>query len=151
MRVTHSFMDYGIYSLQRTYTEANIDENVFSAVDGCVSALYDDLLRDDSGDIGIDDIELVVQLKVRQTEVYCQYYFVDHKARILFWLHDPSKATEILFGMLPGVYDLSHMGAPCGTYDAVDMNLPIGYALEEEYWFVTCSCVRFSYFWENQI
>ncbi|KAJ8586110.1 hypothetical protein M405DRAFT_377978 [Rhizopogon salebrosus TDB-379] len=102
----------------RTYTEANIDENVFSAVDGCVSALYDDLLRDDSGDIGIDDIELVVQLKVRQTEVYCQYYFVDHKARILFWLHDPSKATEILFGMLPGVYDLSHMG----------------YALEEEYW-----------------
>ncbi|KAJ8586107.1 hypothetical protein M405DRAFT_377999 [Rhizopogon salebrosus TDB-379] len=108
---------------RRTYTEAIIDKNVFLAVDMCVAALYGNLLRDVSGDIRTDSIELVVQLKVLQTEagqtqVYCQYYFVDHKARILFWLHDPHKATENLFGALPGVYDLSHMG----------------YALEQEYW-----------------
>jgi hypothetical protein len=42
--------------------------------------------------------------------VYCQYYFVDHKAQILFWLHDPHEATKNLFGALPGVYDPSHMG-----------------------------------------
>jgi hypothetical protein len=109
-------MDYGTYSLQRTYTEANIDENVFRALDGCVDALYNELLCDDSGNIGTDDIELVVQLTVEQTEagqaeVNCQYYFVDHTARILFWLHDPLEAAENLFGALRGVYDLSHMGA----------------------------------------
>jgi hypothetical protein len=148
-------MDYGTYSLQRTYTEANIDENVFRALDGCVDALYDELLCDDSGDIGTDHIELVVQLTVEQTEVWqtevnCRYYFVDHKARILFWLHDPHEATENLFGTLRGVYDPSHMGASCGTYDAADMNLSVGYALEQEYWFVTCNCMRFSYFWQNE-
>jgi hypothetical protein len=78
----------------------------------CVDALYDDLLRDVSGDIGIDDIELVVQLEEGWTDskVSCKYYFVDHKAQILFWLHDPHEATKNLFGALPGVYDPSHMG-----------------------------------------
>jgi hypothetical protein len=109
-------MDYGTYSLQSTYTEANIDENVFRALDGCVDVLYDGLLCDDSEDIGTDDIELVVQLTVEQnevgqTEACCQYYFVDHKARILFWLHDTHEVAKNLFGALRGVYDLSHMGA----------------------------------------
>ena len=59
-----------------------------------------------------DDIELVVQLHVGQgDEVFCQYYFVDHKARILFWLHDTHEVAKNLFGALRGVYDLSHMGA----------------------------------------
>jgi hypothetical protein len=59
-----------------------------------------------------DDIELVVQLHVGQgDEVVCQYYFVDHNARILFWLHDPKNAADNLFSALQGVYDLSHMSA----------------------------------------
>ncbi|KAJ8598069.1 hypothetical protein M405DRAFT_802979 [Rhizopogon salebrosus TDB-379] len=109
---------YNATGSRRTYTEANIDENLFRALDGCVGALYDDLLCDDSGDIGTDDIELVVQLTLEKNEVYCQYYFVDHNARMLFWLHDPKKVAESLFSALQGVYDPSHMG----------------YALEEEYW-----------------
>jgi hypothetical protein len=104
-------MDYGMYSLQRTYTEANINENLFRALDGCVDALYDDLLCDDSGDIATDDIELVVQLTLEKNEVCCQYYFVDHNARMLFWLHNPKKVAESLFSALQGVYDPSHMGA----------------------------------------
>jgi hypothetical protein len=112
MRVAHSLMDYGTCFLQRTYTDANIAENVFLALDGCVDALYE-LLYSDPGRL-VSDIELVVQLTVEQnevgqTEVNCQYYFVDHAFRVLFWLHDPKKVAESLFSALRGVYDPSHM------------------------------------------
>ncbi|OAX36665.1 hypothetical protein K503DRAFT_285380 [Rhizopogon vinicolor AM-OR11-026] len=118
---------------RRAYTEANIDEITFREVDGCVDALYE-LARNNSVDLTTGDIELVVQLEVAQDEVSCQYYFVDHKERTVFWLHDPSEATESIFSALQGVYDPSHMGALCGTYDVACFNQPVGYALEDEYW-----------------
>jgi hypothetical protein len=141
-------MDNGTYYLQRAYTEAIIDEAKFRTVAECVDALYD-LARMMSVDLAADDIELVVQLEEGQAGVSCQYYFVDHNARTLFWLHDPHEAIEHLFSAVRVVYGLSHMSASCGTYVAVDMNLPVGYALEQEYWFVTCSCMRSSYLRQN--
>jgi hypothetical protein len=143
------FMDNETYYLQRAYTEAIIDEAKFRTVAGYVDALFD-LARMKSVDLAADDIELVVQLEEGQAGVSCQYYFVDHNARILFWLHDPHEVTVRLFSAVQVVYGLSHMSTSCGTYDAADMNLPVGYALEQEYWFVTCDCMRSSYVWQNQ-
>ncbi|KAJ8598063.1 hypothetical protein M405DRAFT_855331 [Rhizopogon salebrosus TDB-379] len=102
---------------QRAYTEAIIDEAKFRTVAGYVNALFD-LARMKSVDLAADDIELVVQLEEGQAGVSCQYYFVDHNARTLFWLHDPHEATVRLFGAVQVVYGLSHM---------------IEYALEQEY------------------
>ncbi|KAJ8598064.1 hypothetical protein M405DRAFT_927825, partial [Rhizopogon salebrosus TDB-379] len=102
---------------RRAYTEAIIDEAKFRTVAECVDALYD-LARMKSVDLAADDIELVVQLEEGQAGVSCQYYFVDHNARTLFWLHDPHEAIEHLFSAVRVVYGLSHMR----------------YALEQEYW-----------------
>jgi type III secretory pathway component EscU len=113
-------MDYQTYSLQRVYTEANINEVTFRTVDECTDALCN-IARNKLVDL-TDDIELVVQLEVEQTsEVSCKYYFVDHKARTLFWLVDLNEETEGIFSAIQ-VYDLTHMGASCRTYDTADMN-----------------------------
>ncbi|KAG1718140.1 hypothetical protein EDB19DRAFT_1838552 [Suillus lakei] len=102
-------------SLKRTQ-----DETTFRLIDECVNGLYD-LARAESASLEADDIELVVQLpqlEVEGAQVSCQYYFVDHAARTLFWLHDNDQATVNIFSGLQGVVDPSH----------------IRYALESEYW-----------------
>jgi hypothetical protein len=60
-----------------------------------------------------DNIELVVQLLPIAGEMTCQYYFVDHGARTLFWLHDSHEATTKIFSGLRGVEDPSHIRASC--------------------------------------
>ncbi|KAG1724594.1 hypothetical protein EDB19DRAFT_296258 [Suillus lakei] len=105
---------------RRAFTEANTDETTFRLIDECVNGLYD-LARAESASLEADDIELVVQLpqlEVEGAQVSCQYYFVDHAARTLFWLHDNDQATVNIFSGLQGVVDPSH----------------IRYALESEYW-----------------
>ncbi|KAG1732668.1 uncharacterized protein EDB91DRAFT_667312 [Suillus paluster] len=105
---------------RKTFTEANMDETTFCLIDGYVDGLYD-LARAESVNLQIDDIELVVQLWPAEPEdeqVSCQYYFVDHAFRTLFWLHDHDQATVNIFSGLQAVADPSH----------------IRYALESEYW-----------------
>ncbi|KAG0697076.1 hypothetical protein DFH29DRAFT_836251 [Suillus ampliporus] len=104
---------------RNTFTEANMDETTFRLVDECVDELYD-LAHAKSASLQSDEIELVVQLwpaEAEDAQVSCQYYFVDHATRTLFWLHD-HQATENIFSGLQGVADPSH----------------IRYALESEYW-----------------
>jgi hypothetical protein len=72
-----------------------------------------------------DNIELVVQVTPAKNDgehVDCKYYYVDHTARTLFWLHDHPGATEDIFCKLRGVYDPSHIGASCRTYGVTGMN-----------------------------
>ncbi|KAG1798368.1 hypothetical protein EV424DRAFT_470327 [Suillus variegatus] len=83
---------------KRTFTEGHINQYLFRLMDRCADELYD----------------LVVP---NQTDS-CQYYFVDHETRTLFWLHVYDKATETVFDDLQGVRDPSH----------------IRYALESQYW-----------------
>lgn len=95
----------------------------FRLVDGCVDELHR-LALTKSVNIEDNNIELVVQ--VAQTAVdgahaSCQYYFVDHGNRTLFWLHDHSQVSDIFCG-LRGIYDLSHIGVSCSTYDTTGMN-----------------------------
>ncbi|KAG1733735.1 hypothetical protein EDB19DRAFT_1209482 [Suillus lakei] len=93
---------------------------MFGLLDECVDVLYD-LARTKSANLEAGDIELVVQLAQPEAEggqVICHYYFADHKARTLFWLHDRHQATDDIFSGLRGVADPSH----------------IRYTLESEYW-----------------
>jgi len=91
-------------------------------VDEYVNALYDKARSDPKGseasnirkDIEDGHIQLVVQREEVETVSY-KYYFVDHRFRKLFWLDNHSEAAKSLFGVLHGVYDLSHMGASCVT------------------------------------
>lgn len=101
---------------KRTFTEAHINEYSFRLMDRCADVLYD-LARRNLPNIDADDIELVVQVVLNQADS-CQYYFVDHATRTLFWLHDYDRATENIFDGLQGVSDPSH----------------IRYALESQYW-----------------
>ncbi|KAG1751712.1 hypothetical protein EDB19DRAFT_1197425 [Suillus lakei] len=102
----------------RTFTEAHIDEYFFRLMDRCADELYG-LARTKSPNIDADHIELVVQV-VPDRRDSCQYYFVDHATRTLFWLHDHDhdQATENIFDKFPGVYDPSHIRC----------------ALESQYW-----------------
>ncbi|KAG1857680.1 hypothetical protein DFJ58DRAFT_324618 [Suillus subalutaceus] len=101
---------------KRTFTEAHINEYSFRLMDRCADELYD-LARTNLPSIDADDIELVVQVVLNQADS-CQYYFVDHATRTLFWLHDYDRATENIFDGFQGVCDPSH----------------IRYALESQYW-----------------
>ncbi|KAG1859074.1 hypothetical protein C8R48DRAFT_714446 [Suillus tomentosus] len=103
---------------RKTFTEAIMDETTFHLLAGCVDGLYD-MARAKSTSLEPEDIELVVQLWPIEGEMTCQYYFVDHAARTLFWLHDTNHETTMnIFSGLRGVDDLSH----------------IRFALESEYW-----------------
>lgn len=66
-----------------------------------------------SASLEVADIELVVQLWPTDGEMTCQYYFVDHSARTIFWLHDNLEATMNIFSGLRGVNDPSHIRALC--------------------------------------
>ncbi|OAX38259.1 hypothetical protein K503DRAFT_718438 [Rhizopogon vinicolor AM-OR11-026] len=104
---------------RRTFTEANMDKTTFRLVDGCVDALHN-LARTKSVNLENDNIELVVHVEQAEDNapVPCEYYFVDHVTRTLFWLHENDHATDNIFSGLQGVYDPSH----------------IAHALEAEYW-----------------
>ncbi|KAG2344644.1 hypothetical protein BDR05DRAFT_961554 [Suillus weaverae] len=107
-----------LYNMNRkTFTEAIMDETTFHLLARCVDELYD-MLISRVPSLESDDIELVVQLWLAEGEMTCQYYFVDHAARTLFWLHDNREATMNIFSGLRGVDDPSH----------------IRFALESEYW-----------------
>ncbi|KAG2151069.1 uncharacterized protein EDB93DRAFT_318904 [Suillus bovinus] len=107
-----------LYNMSRkTFTEAIMDETTFHLLAKCVDGLYD-MARANSACLEACDVELVVQLWPTEGEMTCQYYFVDHKSRILFWLEDNHEATTNIFSGLRGVYDPSH----------------IRLALESEYW-----------------
>ncbi|KAG2117712.1 hypothetical protein DEU56DRAFT_158195 [Suillus clintonianus] len=103
---------------QKTFTEAIMDQTTFQLLAGCVNDLYN-LAHAKSAISQTSDIELVVQLWPAEggEQAFCQYYFADHAARTLFWLHDHEQAAKIFSG-LRGVHDPSH----------------IRYALESEYW-----------------
>lgn len=101
---------------RKTFTEAILDETTFDLLAGCVDKLYD--MAANSASLEAADIELVVQLWPTDGEMTCQYYFVDHSARTIFWLHDNLEATMNIFSGLRGVNDPSH----------------IRFALESEYW-----------------
>ncbi|KAG2131676.1 hypothetical protein DEU56DRAFT_813819 [Suillus clintonianus] len=101
-----------------------MDGQMLRLIDKCVDELYD-LARRESLNLEADaNIELVVQLAQTETEggpqVACHYYFVDHAARIVFWLHDRHQieGKDDIFSGIRGVADPSH----------------IRYALESEYW-----------------
>ncbi|KAG1796972.1 uncharacterized protein HD556DRAFT_263648 [Suillus plorans] len=96
---------------KRTFTEGHINEYLFRLMDKCADALYD-LARTKSPNFDAGDIELVVQVVPNQTDS-CQYYFVDHETRTLFWLHVYDQATETVFDGLQGVCDPSHIRTLC--------------------------------------
>lgn len=111
---------------RHVFTEGTVDCNLFGLLDECIDALNSQA-RIQSKDFGASDIELVVQLAQTDSEaegaqVSCYYYFVDHTARTLFWLHDRLRdrhqTTDDVFSGLRGVADPSH----------------IRYSLESEYW-----------------
>ena len=67
-----------------------------------------------SVDLEGNDIELVLQLSRSGSpgaNPLCQYYFVDHASRTLFWVQDHVHATDDIFCGLRGIYDPSHVGA----------------------------------------
>ncbi|KAG2359341.1 hypothetical protein BDR07DRAFT_221803 [Suillus spraguei] len=102
-------------SRKRTFTEGHINKDLFHLMDRCADELCN-AARRKSPNFDADDIELVVQVVPNQTDS-CQYYFVDHATRTLFWLDDHDQATETIFDDLRGVCDPSH----------------IRYALESQY------------------
>jgi hypothetical protein len=95
-----------------------MDETTFLLVDGCIDELHD-LAQELRVNLDDNNVELVVHVthaEVGDVPVSCQYYFVDHRVRTLFWLHKNSEATKNVLSGLQGIYDPSHIGASCGTY-----------------------------------
>ena len=116
-------MYYWMCYSQKTFTEANINETTFHLVDKCVDALY--TLCAESIDLEDNDIELVLQVSHSGdsgADASCQYYFVDHVRRTLFWLQNNVQATDDIFYGLRGIYDLSHIGASCRIHEAAVIN-----------------------------
>ncbi|KAG1750422.1 uncharacterized protein EDB91DRAFT_1046022, partial [Suillus paluster] len=101
---------------KRTFSEANMDEASFRLMDRCMDALYD-LARTKLANLKAEDTELFVQVAQPQANS-CQYYFVNHSNRTLFWLHNHNEATDDIFDGLRGVRDPSHIRC----------------ALESQYW-----------------
>ena len=58
--------------------------------------------------IGSGEIELVVQLQKLKSK--CEYYFVDHLNRSLFWVHEQD--GEDLCDGVRGVEKISHISTP---------------------------------------
>jgi hypothetical protein len=122
MKVIHIVMDHRTCYLQRTFIEANMDEATSCLVDGYVDELHN-LACTKSVNLEDDDIDLFVQLEAKlDGNVSCGYYFIDHAARTLFWLHDHDTAMDDIFDGLRGIYDPSHISASCRIYEATSMN-----------------------------
>ena len=76
----------------------------------------------ESVNVADDDVELFLQVSQAYDSWSCQYYFVDHANRTLFWLQDYVDAEWDIFCGLEGVDNLGHMGTSCRTYDETSMN-----------------------------
>ena len=96
-----------------------MEETSFHFVDEYVDELRS-LARAKAVDLEDNGIELVVQVAQAgvDTEHPCQYYFVDHANRSLFWLHDHDDVTNDIFCGLGGITDDSHVGMSCRTLNA---------------------------------
>jgi hypothetical protein len=86
----------------------------------CVDALHN-LARTESVILlGDDNIKLIVQVaqaEIGGVHVPCQYYFIDYPNRTVIWLHDHIQLKSDIVVGLRGIYDPSHVGASCRTYD----------------------------------
>lgn len=82
---------------QRILTDADIcDPQIFTVVDESANQLLSELHQRASEDnVAIPpDVELVLELIVWDDDVFCGYYFVEHRSRNLFWL-DEFDASDI--------------------------------------------------------
>ena len=90
-------------------------------LDGCVNTLY--RLLAESVNVEDDDVELFLHVSQADGSRWsCQYYFVDHANRTLFWLQDYVNAIDDIFYGLRGIYDPSHIGASCRIHEAAVIN-----------------------------
>jgi hypothetical protein len=95
-------------SQQGVYSDSDLQSSERRGkIDLCITALFK-LAVDVTCGV---DIQLVVQLlRNRGTRAQiCRYYFVDHRKRLLFWVHD--QHTEKLFDGVRGVEKMSHISA----------------------------------------
>ncbi|KIM70630.1 hypothetical protein SCLCIDRAFT_101274 [Scleroderma citrinum Foug A] len=94
----------------KTFTEVDIcNVTVLADIEQFRRALYDELRRaifDRMINLGLDDVELVLEPRADDYGVLCSYYFVHRRKRCLFWL-EVFDARSIL-GDCKGVTALSH-------------------------------------------
>ncbi|KAF7301303.1 hypothetical protein MIND_00695300 [Mycena indigotica] len=111
---------YFFHANNRTFTDANLfDQSVLAFINKQMSDIFDFLraqsvLLDDGTDLVLDE------------EIYddgtsgCQYYFVNHEARCIFWVDPVDSELFEESELLPnGIQSQSH----------------IRYVLEEQYWY----------------
>ncbi|KAH7924791.1 hypothetical protein BV22DRAFT_1034753 [Leucogyrophana mollusca] len=106
---------YFFHSEQRIYTD--IDVRVEKKGEAIVS--YAMRLREMFVTMKVPiepDSELMIDLVKEKKKIKCEYYFVDHKRRCLFWAH--AMETERLAGHVKGVIERSQLK----------------YAMETQYW-----------------
>jgi len=87
-----------------------MNATTFRLVNACMDKLHE--LCPNSINLDDHNIELVLQVTEDDSplDATCQYYFVDHGKKTLFWLHHYEEATSDIFCGLRGVDDLSHIG-----------------------------------------
>ena len=121
------------YSLQQgVYTDSDMqDEALRCKMDSRIDQLLNFATTRGLSMTGSGDIELVVQLK--NLNVKCEYYFVDHLNRSLFWVHEQD--GEDLCDGVRGVEKMNHISAPSDLRTITVLIIMFTeYAVEQWYW-----------------
>jgi len=80
-------------------------------------------------------LELVLDIVPKsQDDEDCQYYFVDHSRRVVFWLceYKPSR----IYCYVKGVQAEDHIGETFYRIDSPRLTPLVGLAIEAQYWYL---------------
>ncbi|KAH0831363.1 hypothetical protein J3R83DRAFT_14026 [Lanmaoa asiatica] len=114
----------------RIFTESDIIDHEQEIL-VCATALIQQAVQ--TGDVILDELTEIV-LNLDDSEC-CHYYFVDHRHRLLFWVH-PVEPREHLRTDLQGVTEYSHIS----MFDIQLLSFTdtrLGYLIESQYWYAS--------------
>ncbi|KAH7913125.1 hypothetical protein BJ138DRAFT_679527 [Hygrophoropsis aurantiaca] len=101
---------YFLCERTRTFTEVDIcDPGIFQDIEDFSKTLHQSLrlfIEDKDLKLKLDEVELVLEPTVDDSGVLCDYYFVNHRSRCLFWLEDYD--AGVILADCKGVTSLSH-------------------------------------------
>ncbi|KAH7909163.1 hypothetical protein BJ138DRAFT_1102917 [Hygrophoropsis aurantiaca] len=124
--------EYFLCESTRTYTEVDIcDPEILHDIQGFSNTLHESLrlfVIEKDLNVELNKIELVLEPTEDEFGTICCYYFINHRARCLFWLQDYD--AEIILTGTKGLTSLSHKR----------------FAIEAEYWWAQ---IRFRKHWDH--
>ncbi|KAH7909165.1 hypothetical protein BJ138DRAFT_1200448 [Hygrophoropsis aurantiaca] len=101
---------YFLCERTRTFTEVDIcDPEILQDIEDFADTLHESLrlfIAEKALSLNLDEVELVLEPTEDEFGTLCCYYFVNHRARCLFWLQDYD--ADVILIDCKGVTSLSH-------------------------------------------